>query len=152
LASFQGALIFVSHDRYFVDKIAKKLFIFEKDGVLQESYQKYTQYLEDEKDKKYLEVLQNNKTTINQPAKQNTSQQKKKLSYKEQKEYEKLPQDIEKLETTIQDINDCLSDPNCYKVKGIVTVSKELSDVVELYDNKIERFLELEQMIEDFAK
>ena len=49
LMNFQGALIFVSHDRYFVDKIAKKLYIFKGNGLLEESYQKYTDYLEDKK-------------------------------------------------------------------------------------------------------
>ncbi len=58
LANFQGALIFVSHDRYFVDKIAKKLYIFKGNGVLEESYQKYSEYLEDEKDEKYVQEME----------------------------------------------------------------------------------------------
>ncbi len=58
LQNFQGALIFVSHDRYFVDKIAKKLFIFKGDGLLEESFQKYSEYLEDEKDIKYVEEME----------------------------------------------------------------------------------------------
>jgi ATP-binding cassette subfamily F protein uup len=49
LQNFQGALIFVSHDRYFVDKIAKKLFVFKGNGIVEESFQAYTEYLEIEK-------------------------------------------------------------------------------------------------------
>ena len=55
LSNYQGALIFVSHDRYFVDKIAKKLFIFKGDGILEESYQPYSEYLQIEKEIKELE-------------------------------------------------------------------------------------------------
>jgi len=64
LANFQGALIFVSHDRYFVDKIAKKLYIFKGDGLLEESYQKYSEYLEDEKDEKYVEEMERQNTQV----------------------------------------------------------------------------------------
>ena len=48
----KGLLIFVSHDRYFVDKIAKKLFVFQGNGHIMESFQPYTEYLEIEKVKK----------------------------------------------------------------------------------------------------
>ena len=46
LQSFQGAIIFVSHDRYFVDKIAKRLYIFEGDGKIVESHKSFSEYLE----------------------------------------------------------------------------------------------------------
>ena len=49
LISFQGAILFVSHDRYFIDKIASKLFIFKGEGLVEESYQSYTEYLRDRK-------------------------------------------------------------------------------------------------------
>ena len=60
LQSFEGALIFVSHDRYFVDKIAKKLLIFRGDGLVEESYQSYSEYLEIEKELKELESFNAN--------------------------------------------------------------------------------------------
>ena len=153
LAAFQGALIFVSHDRYFVDKIAKKLFIFKGDGLLEESFQKYTEFLEDEKDAKAVEEYErNNKdkkelktiTTKETPI----IQHKKKLSYNEQREYENLPKEIDEIESKMQDINNCLMDPICYEEKGIGTVSKELDDISKVYDIKVERFLELEEIVE----
>ena len=55
LQNFQGALIFVSHDRYFVDKIAKKLYVFTGNGHIMESFQPYSEYLEIEKELKELD-------------------------------------------------------------------------------------------------
>jgi ATP-binding cassette subfamily F protein uup len=155
LQSFQGALIFVSHDRYFVDKIAKKLFIFEGNGLLQESFQKYTEYLEDEKDAKFvaltekqnLNMVKKEEKKVKTPPKEQII---RKLSYNEKREYENLPKEIEKLETKMQDLNNCLADPFCYEEKGIVAISQELDEVVKTYDNKVERFLELEEIVESF--
>jgi len=154
LANFQGALIFVSHDRYFVDKIAKKLFIFKGDGLLEESFQKYTEFLEDEKDAQaVLEYEKNNKDkkenkTIEVKENTQVSFKKKKLTYNEQREYENLPKEIEELEDKMQDLNNCLMDPFCYEEKGIVAVSKELDDISKIYDTKVEKFLELEEKVE----
>jgi ATP-binding cassette subfamily F protein uup len=153
LQSFQGALIFVSHDRYFVDKIAKKLFIFKGNGLLEESYQKYSEYLEDEKDIKYVEEMEvQEELEKSKPKKQEQStpvKKKLKLTYNEQREHESLPLEIEKLESMMQDLNNCLSNPHCYEEKGIVAVSQELDTVTKQYDEKVERFLELEELIEE---
>ncbi|MCI0500826.1 MAG: ABC-F family ATP-binding cassette domain-containing protein [Epsilonproteobacteria bacterium] len=151
LQSFQGALIFVSHDRYFVDKIAKKLFIFKGDGVLEDSYQKYSEYLEDEKDIKYVEMMEKEEN-LNQakPVQEKVIEapkKKVKLTYNEQKDYERLPDEIEKLEEQIKKINECLNDPECYSQKGIVAISKELEDITKIYDVKVERYLEIEELI-----
>jgi len=154
LQSFQGALIFVSHDRYFVDKIAKKLFIFEGNGVLQESFQKYTEYLEDEKDAKFIEETEKQNLNIEKKeikkAENIKKQPKKKLTYNEQREYDNLPKEIEELEDKMQDLNNCLANPFCYEEKGIVAVSQELDEIVKIYDSKVERFLELEEIVESF--
>jgi len=154
LQSFQGALIFVSHDRYFVDKIAKKLFIFKGDGLLEESFQKYSEYLEDEKDVKYVEqmekeeLLNQKKPTIVQPIVE-IPKKKIKLTYQQQKDYENLPDEIEKLELEIKQINECLSNPDCYEEKGIVAISKELENLTKVYDVKVERYLEIEELISE---
>jgi len=152
LQNFQGALIFVSHDRYFVDKIAKKLFVFKGiNGIVEESFQAYTEYLEIEKELRDLEDLEkesakseNNTKQINTPKKQN------KLSYKDQREYDSLPKEIEELEEKIEEINQCLSNPECYEQRGIVAVSKELEETEAIYEIKVERFLELEELVESF--
>ena len=152
LQSFQGALIFVSHDRYFVDKIAKKLFVFKgKDGLVEESFQPYSEYLEIEKEIHDLESLE--AETKKQAFKINQNKLVKKqtkLSYKDQRDHDSLPEEIEKLEEKIEEINECLMNPACYEQKGIVAVSKELEDTEIIYEQKVERFLELEELIESF--
>lgn len=160
LQSFQGALIFVSHDRYFVDKIAKKLYIFKGNGLLQESHQKYSEYLEDEKDIKYLEAMIQEDNLKESKKIETKSEQKKeksilkkkvKLSYNDQRDYDALPKEIEQLENEIEQINKCLADPNCYQEKGLTHISKELAKTNKIYDKKVERFLELEEMIEKLS-
>lgn len=151
LQNFQGALIFVSHDRYFVDKIAKKLFVFQGNGHIMESFQPYSEYLEIEKELKELDSLEfdieKEKTSVKVP--QQTKKQTK-LSYKDQREYDLLPKEIEELESKLEEINNCLANPKCYEQKGIVAISKELEETKELYELKVERFLELEELVESF--
>lgn len=151
LQNFQGALIFVSHDRYFVDKIAKKLFVFQGNSHIMESFQPYSEYLEIEKELKELDNLEI------EIAKQATSEKvapaikkQTKLSYKDQREYEMLPKELEDLELKLEEINACLMNPKCYEQKGIVAMSQELDVTKEIYEQKVERFLELEELIESF--
>ena len=151
LQNFQGALIFVSHDRYFVDKIAKKLFVFTGNGHIMESFQPYSEYLQIEKELKELDnlevELEKEKTSVkvvNEPKKQT------KLSYKDQREYDSLPNEIEELENKIAELNSCLADPKCYEKIGIVALSKDLEEKKAIYEEKVERFLELEELVESF--
>ncbi|MGJ0321336.1 ribosomal protection-like ABC-F family protein [Aliarcobacter cryaerophilus] len=151
LQNFQGALIFVSHDRYFVDKIAKKLFVFTGNGHIMESFQPYSEYLQIEKELKDLDnlevELEKEKTSVkvvNEPKKQT------KLSYKDQREYDSLPNELEELENKIAELNSCLADPKCYEKIGIVALSKELEEKKAIYEEKVERFLTLEELVESF--
>jgi ATP-binding cassette subfamily F protein uup len=151
LQNFQGALIFVSHDRYFVDKIAKKLFVFQGNGNIMENFQPYTEYLEIEKELKDLSSLETEiSKEDNTPKVTQTVKKQTKLSYKDQREYDLLPKEIEDLEQKLESINACLMDPKCYEQKGIVAMSKELEETKEIYEQKVERFLELEELIESF--
>lgn len=150
LQNFQGALIFVSHDRYFVDKIAKKLYVFKGNGIVEESFQAYTEYLEIEKEIFDLEALEVETKKETATKSKPTVKKQTKLSYKDQRDYDSLPKEIEELEEKIEEINDCLMNPACYEQKGIVAVSKELEEVEAVYEQKVERFLELEELIESF--
>ena len=148
LISFPGALLFVSHDRYFIDKIASKLLILKGNGVVEESYQTYTEYLEIEKELKDLDTLTKE---VHTPAKKDevgTEKKKTKLSYKEQKDYDNLPNEIEDLEVKIAEINACLYNPKCYEEKGLSQLSEELSKLEILYEEKTERYLDILEIFE----
>jgi len=155
LRNFQGALIFVSHDRYFVDKIAKKLFIFKGDGTIQESFIPYSQYLECEKDTKDLAILekqiaQENKQNTDETQVQKPPKKLTKLTYNDQREYDSLPQQIEELEFEIFKLEECISNPDCYNEKGLIETSNKLEELNKIYEQKVDRFLHFEEIVEGF--
>jgi len=143
--SFQGAVIFVSHDRYFVDKIAKKLYIFKGEGKIEESYQSYSEYLAIEKEIKELDTFiikeDKEKTKV-------TTKRTLKLSYKEKLEYESLPKEIDKLEQEIEEITNCLQNPECYQKIGLTELSERLEFKKDKLNCVIEKFLEIEEKVE----
>ncbi len=153
LLNFPGALIFVSHDRYFIDKIATKLLIFKGDGVVEESFQEYSEYLLIEKNINDLYEIE--KTIKQKPVGVercvNPPKQKTKLSYKDQRDLERLPDLIEALETKIEEITACLYDPACYEEKGLVNVADELKKVEAEYEVMSERYLEVLEMEEELS-
>jgi ATP-binding cassette subfamily F protein uup len=155
LLNFPGALIFVSHDRYFIDKIATKLLVFKGDGVVEESFQEYSEYLLIEKN--INELYEIEKTVKQKPTGVEPSQEtqlvkkKTKLSYKDQRDLERLPELIEELEAKIDKINACLYDPACYEEKGLVNVADELKKVEAEYEEMSERYLEVLEMEEELG-
>src|SRR6185436_19664329 len=82
LEDFSGCLIIVSHDRYFMDKLADHLFIFEGDGIVRDFNGNYSEYREDEK-KKEKEELRGSRKEKESMAQNEEKKVKPKLSYKE---------------------------------------------------------------------
>jgi ATP-binding cassette subfamily F protein uup len=149
LLAFSGALLFVSHDRYFIDKIASKLYIFKGDGMIEESYRSYTEYLELESEIRELDAISTQQkarqakeadTTSRAPTQ---SKKSSKLSYKEQQALKTLPEQIEALEAKIDEITRCLADPECYQQEGLKTLSETLQKTQEAYEALGEYYLEL---------
>jgi ABC transport system ATP-binding/permease protein len=151
LIAFQGALLFVSHDRYFIDKIASKLIIFKGNGVVEESYQTYTEYLEIEKEMKELDFLEDEVKSAAKKEEVVKEKKQTKLSYKEQQAYDNLPDEIEALEIKIAQINDCLYNPECYEEKGITTLTEELSKLEKAYEEKTDTYLEVLEIFESLT-
>ena len=155
LLNFTGALIFVSHDRYFVDKIATKLIVFKGAGVVEESFQEYSEYLEIEKN--INELYEIEREVKQKPLRVDQSltpkpKKQTKLSYKDQRDLERLPELIEELEEKIDELNACLANPTCYEEKGLVTVADELKKVEEEYEVVSERYLEVLEKEEELSK
>jgi len=154
LINFPGAILFVSHDRYFIDKIASKLFIFKGNGVVEESFQTYTEYLEIEKELKELKELNDLdkevKTATVKTESKSKEKKQTKLSYKEQQDFDKLPDEIEALEAQIEKLNACLQDPECYQEKGLNVITEELALLEEEYEEKSDRYLEVLEIVESF--
>lgn len=146
LQSFTGAIIFVSHDRYFVDKIAKKLFIFKGGGKIEESVISYSEYLEDEED--IIAFSQFEKSLSLEPKAERTRSENRKLSYKEQRLYESLPEEIDKLEIEIKELEECQMVRECYETKGgLVAVHAKCEELKAILEEKVETYFELEEKV-----
>ena len=148
LESYQGAVIFVSHDRYFVDKIAHKLLVFDGKGAIEESYQSYSDYLDTQKDINELYKIE--KEISSAPKQERVKHNKnRKLSYKDQRDLEQLPEQIETLEEEIETLKTCMYDPKCYEVEGIVKLNDRLQALEQSYEDMTERYLEVLELEEE---
>ncbi len=151
LTNFAGAVIIVSHDRYFIDKIAKKLLIFVGDGIIKESYQQYCHYLEIQSELKEIANLQKNIKQIDikkDRLNKNSSTKPLKLTFKEKMALESLPLQINKLEILIDEKNHCLANPICYEKEGITILADELQELQNIYEQKVEEFLNISEKLE----
>ncbi len=148
LTNFPGAVIIVSHDRYFVDKIAKKLFIFKNDHTIEESYQNYSEYLEIEREIHELEDMEKESQKEEKP-KAREKEKVLKLTYKEKIALEKLPLEIDELETKIEEMNNCLADPECYGEIGLTKLASELEKIEKSYEQKVEELLTIQEKEEE---
>jgi len=151
LQNFPGAVILVSHDRYFVDKIAKKLFIFKGDGTIEESYKPYSEYLEDEKELLEMDAMEAefSKSATATVTQQSEKPKVLKLTFNEQRALEKLPAEIEILEAKIDELNASLADPKKYEKIGISVLAEELEKAKVLYEEKVDELLSIEEKAEE---
>ncbi len=153
LQNFPGAVVLVSHDRFFVDKIAKKLFIFKGDGTIEESYQPYTEYLEIEREIAQLDEMERERVKEEKPLHVKPKSDKaQKLSYKEKELLASLPLEIDAMEVQIAQLQQCLSNPECYGKKGLSTLAGELETLETAYEAKIELLLGIEEKKEQLER
>ncbi len=147
LVNFKGSVIVVSHDRYFMDRVADHLFIFDGNGTIKNFPGNYTDYYFEQKS-----VLKSSskekKASIGEKNQiKNEDSKPKKLSYKEKIELEKLEGDIETLEdqkTTLEtEINS-----GQLSTDNLISKSKELNTLLKSLEEKENRWLELKE-IED---
>ena len=144
LVDFQGCTIIVSHDRYFMDKLVDHIFVFEGDGLVKDFPGNYSDYrqskLNIEKELKSAEKI--GKKVI-EPTKK--SSEVKKLTYKDQREYEQLTSEIEALENEKKTIEAEMSMGKLSNDKAIEN-SNRIAQIIELLDEKSFRWLELSEM------
>ena len=144
LRGFQGCLIVVSHDRYFMDKMVDHLFVFESEGVIVDIIGNYTTYRKNQKSttktKSKAQVAQKDQS----PEVQFKAKEKVKLSFKEKLEYETLEKDIEKLESDKREMTASLSQGNLNGAQ-VLELGEQLAKVVELIELKTNRWLELSE-------
>ncbi|MDR2033211.1 MAG: ABC-F family ATP-binding cassette domain-containing protein [Helicobacteraceae bacterium] len=148
LQSYQGALLFVSHDRYFIDKIAAKLWIIKDDQSISEELCNYSDYLEDEALFEEIDKLE--LASDKEASKTERKRSQSKFSYKEQKLYEILPIEIDELEKEIKRIeNDMIDDR--YSQIELVELNQKLEGLKTCLETKIETYFELEERKENYV-
>ncbi len=159
LQDFAGCVIVVSHDRYFMDKVVDHLLVFKGEGEIQDFPGNYTQYRDwsrlqekDEAEKAAATAKSsgNNNTAANDgagTAKRDANfENKRKMSYKEKREYEQLTQEIEKLTDEQKKLEDALCS-GTLSVEELTEKSKRLPEIKDELDEKEMRWLELSEML-----
>ncbi len=152
LETFNGCVIIVSHDRYFLDKIAGHLFVFEGNGVIKDFVGKYSEYREYLKDRERIATKESKtgqsvenrepsdiKCGSNQKS---GSNQKRKLSFKEQQELNTLEREIGELEKEKSSLEAALNS-GTLSSDELTRASVRFSELLSLIDSKSERWLEL---------
>ncbi len=148
LLDFPGCLLVVSHDRYFMDKIVDHLFIFRGDGIVEDFPGNYSDYRAYE-DSMVLEQRANKGNGIqNKATKSSWRSDNKKLSFEEQKEYNKLEKSIQILEKQKEELQNQFSDTSM-SGEEIDVLSIRLKDIIEKLEDKTERWFELSMLLED---
>ena len=142
LQDFAGCVIVVSHDRYFMDKVVDHLLVFKGQGEIKDFPGNYTQYREWQAlQPRESGVVKESKDT--RPVRETTS--KRKMSFKEKREFEQLEKDIAALEAEKKTIEDALSS-GTLSVDEITTMSKRLPLLNDELDEKSMRWLELSEI------
>jgi ATP-binding cassette subfamily F protein uup len=145
LMDFKGCLIIVSHDRYFLDKLTDHLFVFEGEGKIRDFNGNYREYRDTIKEEsRQTRIAEKDIKTISvNDAKQDAT--KRKMSYKEQKEFQEIEKELSQLEAEKNQITQQLSEGN-QDVNTILQLSKRMEEVINLLEEKEFRWLELSEL------
>lgn len=146
LSEFKGCVIVVSHDRYFMDKVVDHIFVFNGEGNIKDFPGNYTEYRDWRDEERSIAAKRAAENAAkNTPAKQNyRSEEKRKLTYKEKREYELLEQEIMDLETEKESLEQAMSSGSLTN-EELMQKSLRIQEVIELIDSKTFRWLELSE-------
>lgn len=144
LETFPGVVVTVSHDRYFLDRIVEKLFVFRGAGEVSVYYGNYSEFLETNSIPKQMKTSALKETKTEAAVKT-----KKKLSYMEQREWETIEDEITQMETRLSEIEQEIAEAgsDIEKVQPLFTEQQEVEQKLE---EKMERWEELSLLKESF--
>ena len=153
LDRFDGIIVIVSHDRYFLDRTVRRIFSFEGDGVIRQYEGGYSDYLvrkECERiDKEERSAGSSEKKTVETKGKNSwhSGEKKLKFSFKEQKEFETIDDDIAALEAKLEEIESAMSE-NATNSAKLSQLMKEREDTELALETKMERWVYLNDLDE----
>lgn len=148
LDSFNGTVITVSHDRYFLDKVADRLLIFNGQGDIEPYAGMYTDYLDQlNQQSRATSAPKGNSDDEQKPVVEKPAKEKTKLTYAEQKEWETIEDDIDQLEQRKQDIQGQMQE-NGDQYDKLAKLQVELESLDQQIDDKTERWEYLSEYAE----
>lgn len=150
LQDFAGCVIVVSHDRYFMDKVVDHLLVFKGEGEIQDFPGNYTQYrewcrLQPKTEGEGAEKKATKPTAKEQPSATQKKEGKRKMTYKEKREYEQLTKELEQLENEQKTLEEALCSGQL-SVEELTEKSKRLPEIKDEIDDKEMRWLELAEI------
>ncbi len=160
LDRYEGIVVTVSHDRYFLDRTMRRIFAFEENGKLRQYEGGYTDYsirkAEEEAEENTKEAttkgknISKNENEVKEKKAKPRGPQKLKFTYKEQKEYETIEEDIAKLEEELEALDHEIlqNATNSFKLSELIAKQEELQKTL---DEKMERWMYLEDLAAKIA-
>lgn len=154
LSNFGGCLIVISHDRYFMDKVADHLLVFSGDGVIKDFPGSYTDYREYKTKQETAAAREASEAMQREAAKSRATtpeappakeRQKGKLTFNEKREFEALESEIAALEAEKAEIEHSLGS-GTMSTDQIISLSERVATVIETIDTKSMRWLELSEL------
>lgn len=146
LENFQGCVLIVSHDRYFLDRICDHLFIFEGDGKIRDFNGNYTDYRDEVAQRQIEKRQETEKTKETTQYSEAAKTEKRKPSYKEQREFEQLELEIASLEKENKELEAKLSEGNL-SLDELNRVSKRIGEINTTLEIKTNRWIELAEIV-----
>lgn len=146
LDHFPGVVITVSHDRYFLDRVIDQLIIFSAPGKITSFYGNYSAYLDMNK----VSSVQEMSSSVSKPV-QSSNTKRKKLSYKDQREWETIEEDIASIEAQIEDVKDEITAAGSDAEKAQVLYQQQM-DLETILEQKMERWEALSLLVEEIEQ
>jgi len=148
LKDFGGSLIIVSHDRHFLDKLVDHLFIFCGNGIIKDfvgSYSEYREYIREFEAQQRI-IERTAEKTEKSPKESYKPEQKRKLSYKEQRELEQIEKNLDALATEKAELEEALGSGNLPYVR-LQEISQRIGAIINEIEEKELRWLELSELV-----
>jgi ATP-binding cassette subfamily F protein uup len=152
LCEYTGTLIVVSHDREFLDNVVTSTIVFEDDGSIREHVGGYSDWVRKGRQLAVTDSPYEAEQRKREAAERRKSRPQTKLSYKDQRELDALPAEIEQLETAVTGLQQLVTDPGFYSQDSDAVQAKlrELADAETLLEQRVERWSELESLVQSF--
>lgn len=151
LRSFKGCVIVVSHDRYFMDKVVDHLLVFRGNADIKDFPGNYTQYRawkeeQDQLKKQQEQALQSKQAPAEEKSRKPEKEVKRRLTFKEKKEFEALDAEIPALEAEKKELETAMSS-GTLSTDELLAKSARISELMEELDEKTMRWLELSEWV-----